>query len=284
VADRCGANNCAGQPLDPIMEFDAKGNFIKAFGKGLFNFPHGFFIDAHGTTSGSPTTRSARAAARRCSSSMSPASCCARWARPACRRRDPDTVLRAQLRWSVARDGTIFVADGHTNGKGSHRIVKFDASGKFLKQWGTRGAAPGQLEVPHSLALDSKGPPVRRRPLEQPASRSSTRAASCSRPGTSSGGRAGVFIDRNDVLYVADSESRSPQGYGHHPGWKRGIRIGSARTGAVTAFIPDTEPNPDGGHQRPEGIAADGKGAVYGAQVLQKSVVALRDPALITNS
>ena len=46
VAERCGANSCLDSPLDPIMEFDAKGNFIKAFGGGLFVFPHGFFIDA----------------------------------------------------------------------------------------------------------------------------------------------------------------------------------------------------------------------------------------------
>src|SRR5580698_8808362 len=34
VADRCGANNCAGSPFDPVMEFDKNGNFLKSFGKG----------------------------------------------------------------------------------------------------------------------------------------------------------------------------------------------------------------------------------------------------------
>ena len=45
VADRCGANDCKGSKLDPVMEFDANGNFIKAFGAGKFLFPHGIFID-----------------------------------------------------------------------------------------------------------------------------------------------------------------------------------------------------------------------------------------------
>ena len=45
VAERCGSNDCAGSALDPIMEFDAHGNFIKAFGAGKLLFPHGFFID-----------------------------------------------------------------------------------------------------------------------------------------------------------------------------------------------------------------------------------------------
>ena len=46
VAERCGANNCGNSSIDPIMEFDAQGNFIKAFGGSLTVFPHGFFIDA----------------------------------------------------------------------------------------------------------------------------------------------------------------------------------------------------------------------------------------------
>jgi hypothetical protein len=46
VVDRCAANSCAGSKLDPIMQFDARGNFIKAFGAGLLQFPHGFFIDS----------------------------------------------------------------------------------------------------------------------------------------------------------------------------------------------------------------------------------------------
>ena len=47
VAERCGANNCAGSPLDPVMEFDAKGNFIKSFGAGMLLFPHDLWIDSH---------------------------------------------------------------------------------------------------------------------------------------------------------------------------------------------------------------------------------------------
>src|SRR5579872_4162957 len=46
VVDRCGANSCVGSKLDPVMEFDAKGNYIKSFGAGLLQFAHGFTIDA----------------------------------------------------------------------------------------------------------------------------------------------------------------------------------------------------------------------------------------------
>jgi hypothetical protein len=36
-------------------------------------------------------------------------------------------------------------------------VVKYDKNGKFIKSVGTRGAAPGQLNTPHSMAVDAKG-------------------------------------------------------------------------------------------------------------------------------
>jgi hypothetical protein len=31
VVDRCGANDCAGSKLNPVMEFDAKGNLLRSW-------------------------------------------------------------------------------------------------------------------------------------------------------------------------------------------------------------------------------------------------------------
>ena len=55
----------------------------------------------------------------------------------------------------VAPNGDIYVADGHgptTNA----RIVKFDKTGKYIKEWGGHGSGPDQLEGPHALAMDSR--------------------------------------------------------------------------------------------------------------------------------
>jgi hypothetical protein len=80
---------------------------------------------------------------------------------------------------------------------------------------------------------------------------------------------SGIFIDADDNLFVTDSESRDGANQGldlAHPGWQRGVRIGSARDGSVRYFIPD--PDPQGGSSAAEGVAAIKGGAVvYGAEV-----------------
>ena len=46
--DRCGANSCADSPLDPVLHFNATGDVVRAFGKGLFVQPHGIHVDREG--------------------------------------------------------------------------------------------------------------------------------------------------------------------------------------------------------------------------------------------
>jgi sugar lactone lactonase YvrE len=50
-------------------------------------------------------------------------------------------------------EGNIFITDGY----GNSRVVKFDRNGRFLKQAGTRGSQPGQLNLPHTMATDAQG-------------------------------------------------------------------------------------------------------------------------------
>src|SRR2546425_5108031 len=64
------------------------------------------------------------------------------------------------------------------------------------------------------------------------------------------------------MIYVADSESN---GVAPHPGWKRGIRIGSLKDGKVLYRIPD--PLEMKGTSAAEGVAVDAKGNVYGGEV-----------------
>ena len=67
-------------------------------------------------------------------------------------------------------------------------------------------------------------------------------------------------------IYVADSESGPNTSANELPGIKKGIRIGSARDGKVTAFIEDMESTVSD-HSGAEGVGVDAQGNVYGAVV-----------------
>jgi peptidylamidoglycolate lyase len=54
---------------------------------------------------------------------------------------------------AFAADGSIYVADGY----GNNRIAKFSPDGKFLLDWGRKGSADGEFDLPHSVAVDLQG-------------------------------------------------------------------------------------------------------------------------------
>ena len=80
---------------------------------------------------------------------------------------------------------------------------------------------------------------------------------------------SGLFIDRQDKIYVADSESGSVSR--NHPGWVRGMRVGNVKDGKVTAFIPDPDEHATG-TSAAEGVAVDARGNIYGAEVGPRAV------------
>jgi len=75
---------------------------------------------------------------------------------------------------------------------------------------------------------------------------------------------SGLFIDQNDMLYAADSQS----GEKVNMSFRQGIRIGSVKDGKVVAFISDSDPTP----HMPEGVAADHEGNVYGGFTEKQTV------------
>jgi sugar lactone lactonase YvrE len=55
---------------------------------------------------------------------------------------------------AIAPNGDIYVSDGYQNA----RVVQFTPSGQFVRIiGGVKGNQPGQLQVPHGVALDSRG-------------------------------------------------------------------------------------------------------------------------------
>jgi DNA-binding beta-propeller fold protein YncE len=51
------------------------------------------------------------------------------------------------------KDDNVFITDGY----GNSRIVKYDKNGRYITEAGGRGSEPGQLNLPHSMAMDAAG-------------------------------------------------------------------------------------------------------------------------------
>lgn len=98
----------------------------------------------------------------------------------------------------VAKNGDIFVSDGEST---NTRVVKFSKDGKFIECWGIKGSGPGELNVPHNIAMDSEG-------RLYVADRSNKRIQVFDQDGkyldqmTQFGTPAGIFITKDDMLYV----------------------------------------------------------------------------------
>lgn len=260
VGERCGQNSCAGRTEAPILKFDPSGTLLASFGEGMFIFPHGFHVDKDGNIW--MTDAQGRDGKGHQIFKFSPDGKVLLTLGKAGEAGEGPDLFNQPSDVIVAPDGHIFVADGHGAG-GNNRIVKCTSDGRFVKSWGKTGSAPGEFSDPHALAMDSRGRLFvgdranNRIQIFDQDGRFLEEWKQFSRP-------SGIFIDASDVIYVADSESNTKR----NPGWKRGIYIGSARDGKVTAFIPDPEPNPDGSATSgAEGVAADRGGNVYAAEV-----------------
>lgn len=295
VAERCGANSCLNRqtgemsPLPVILKFDENGALVRSFAVGMIVFPHGIHVDRDGNvwvTDGQDNfPQRARGAAADTPLPPPPPKPIGHQVfkfspegkllltlgkaggnRPG-ETPDPSSFYQPNDVTTNAA-GEIFVAEGHSSSATAHaRISKFDRNGKFIKEWGKRGSGPGEMDQPHALAWDSKGRLF-------VADRSNNRIQIFDQNGTlldhgweQYSRISGLWIDRNDVLYAADSESGSVAPT--RPEWQRGIRIGNIRDGKdgkVQFFIPD--PNAKATNtSAAEGIAVDPAGTIYGAEV-----------------
>jgi sugar lactone lactonase YvrE len=266
VAERCGANTCLNSNLDPILHFDANGKLLKSFGGGLMIAPHGISIDRDDNIWVTDCTCTGGSAPEGKGHQVFKFSRNGKLLMTLGKPgggREPDYFFQPND-VLVAPGGDIFISEGHTSAPGSTaRVLKFSASGTFLKAWGKLGTGPGEFDQPHALAMDSMGRLFvgdrnnNRIQIFDQDGKFVAAWKQFSRP-------SGIYIDKNDVLYVADSESESVSR--NHDGWKRGIRVGSAKDGTVRFFIPDPVERATS-TSAAEGVAADARGNIYGAEV-----------------
>ena len=283
ATDRCSpgiAPGCLGTNANPVHHFDESGKEIRSFGGGMFVWPHGVHVDRDGNV----WVTDARAASAeelvKFPGEGNKGSVVVKFSpdgkvlmtlgKPGVRGNPPDALTDPTDVVTDLENGDVYVAESHTSVADPNligRISVFDRNGKFKRVIGKTGTGPGEFRTPHALEFDSQGRLI-------VADRHNHRIVILTKEGKFIGehddfGRSsGLAIDKNDIIYTADSESTAKV----HPGWLRGIRIGSLKDGKVTVFIPPhAVPNsPDGAMG--EGIAVDAAGNVYSAEAQLRGV------------
>ena len=258
LLSRCLQNSCTGRSEPALLKLDPSGRLLLSWGSGLFDFPHGFGVDhegnvwvadqrGHQVVKFDSEGNHLMTIGERGTAGDPPLV------------NEPTGVV-------VAPGGEIFITEGHSFASGANRVTKYAADGTFLLSWGETGSGPGEFNVPHTIALDSQGRLF-------VGDRANNRIQIFDQQGTlldvwyQFGRPSGIAIGADDRIYVADSES-----YGtDNPGWKKGIRVGSARDGSVQYLIEDLEPTAIE-HSGAEGVGVDSAGNVYGGVVRRRMI------------
>lgn len=263
VLERCGdysGPGCAESDLPPVLQFDLSGRLVRSFGAGMFVFPHGLAVDHEGNVwvvDGRGDEKRGHVVVK-----FSPeGDVLLTLGQPGVAGEGPYTLNRPSD-VAIARNGDIFVVDGHTGMDTNMRIVKYAPDGTYIKEWGRKGPAPGELNGAHGVAMDSQGRLF-------VADRENNRVQIFDQDGTfidawtQFGSPSGLYITPDDVLYVAD--------YG------AGIRIGSARDGRVTRFIAAANWNTESVRVG-EAVAVDANGVIYVGENANKKLMRFDPP------
>ena len=146
-----------------LFEFDQNGAFVREIGQGLYGlvFAHAVRVDKDDNVwvvdEGSnmvikftPAGRVAMTLGRRPEAVEELTNFTGQGSAPNSNR--PYSFNRpTDVGWDA--QGNIFVTDGY----GDNRVVKYDKNGRFIKSAGTQGTGPGQLRLPHTMAMDAQG-------------------------------------------------------------------------------------------------------------------------------
>ncbi len=229
--------NCLGPwaAHPPIMKFSPSGEFLTSFGEGVFGRPHGLAVDHEGNVwAVDDNSYTSEPGVGHVIYKYSPnGELLLTLGKVGIAGDGVDTFDRP-TDVAVAPSGEIFVTDGHGQ---NNRVVRFSSKGDFLGSWGGTGSGPGNFNQPHTIAIDSQGRVF-------VGDRGNNRVQIFDGDGNfidewrQFGRPSGISINRaTDMLYVTDSTSNSRSA----PSVRRGIYVGSARTGEVMYFIPDPD-------------------------------------------
>ena len=132
----------------PMMVFDSDGNFLRAWGEGLFSRAHGLHAgpdDAlYCTDDGDHTVRKITTEGKVLLEIGVPG--------------EPAPYMSGEpfhrcTHTALSPDNHIFVSDGY----GNARVHKYSPDGKLVLSWGEPGSGPGQFNIVHNIVADDDG-------------------------------------------------------------------------------------------------------------------------------
>ena len=221
----------------PIMVFDRHGKFLRAWGQGMFKTTHFLRVDRFGYVW--VTDRGNMQAFKFNSEGKLLMTLGKKGVTGDNTSQD---TFNGMADLTVAKRGDIFIADGEGP---NTRVVKFSKDGKYIRWWGGKGTDPGQFNVPHSIAIDSKG-------RVYVADRSNNRIQIFDQAGkfleqwTNFGTPWGLFI-KDDLIYVVDGTVNNC------------LLIASIKDGKVLEKIE--------GLSNPTAVIVDSRDAIYVGEV-----------------
>ena len=262
----------------PMIVFDKEGQFLDAWGEGVFASPHGLFIDHNDhlwcadnfdhtvrkfSTDGTllMTLGEAGVSANTGFKIDESPVCCA--AGPF------NMVTKA----AMGPDGDLFIADGY----GNARVHRYGPDGTLKTSWGAPGTGPGEFNLPHSIAVDRSG-------RVYVADRENSRVQIFSPDGdfldqwTWTNRPCDLFIDAQENIYIAELGWAVPPAKIPHFKFMHTPPIGHDPIARVTICDPDGNVQARiGGPQsllpgnfiQPHGIWADRQGNFYVGEVIK---------------
>jgi DNA-binding beta-propeller fold protein YncE len=145
-----------------LLELDASGKFVREIGRNLYawSFAHSVRVDRNDNIwiadKGSDMVVKFSPAGKVLMTFGRKAEASDEGAHPLEHPRPPLPPVNGQFRQvtDMAWDsqGNTYVSDGYINS----RVAKYDPDGNFLMSFGEPGSGPGQLNTPHSIAVDAK--------------------------------------------------------------------------------------------------------------------------------
>jgi DNA-binding beta-propeller fold protein YncE len=132
--------------IDPIIVFDAQGKYARSWGRGAFGQAHGLRVDRNDNVW--VTDNGDHQVMKYTNEGQLLLTLGIKG-----KAGTDEKTFNRPADIAFAPNGDFYVADGY----GNSRVVKFSRDGKYLTAWGTPGSAPGQFNLPHSVAVDSKG-------------------------------------------------------------------------------------------------------------------------------